>query len=142
MTAIVSACSFAYVVISLTFSASSTKRSFSTREQDGHEMMLRVSSSKTGTERKRPPAMSARIWSPTVTSSCLRGLGRVRLTRIVSPIPRETSCSKATRVLMTPSGGIPASVTPRWRGTSGRAAAKRRFASMTLRGWESLRLTT
>ncbi len=105
-------------------------------------MMLSLSSSKTGTERKRPAATSARICSPTVISSCLRGLGRVRLTRRVSPMPRERSCSKATRVLMTPSGGMPASVTPRWSGTSGRASAKRRLASMTLRGCESLRLTT
>ena len=57
-------------------------------------------------------------------------------------MPRERSCSKATRVLITPSGGMPASVTPRCSGTSGRAAAKRRFASMTLRGCESFRLTT
>ena len=105
-------------------------------------MMLSLSSSKTGTERKRPAATSARIWRPTVTSSCLRGLGRVRLTRKVSPMPRERSCSKAMRVLITPSGGMPASVTPRWRGTSGRRAAKRTLASMTLRGWLSLRLTT
>ena len=67
-------------------------------------------------------------------SSCLRGLGRVRHTRIVSPIPRESSCSKAMRVLMMPSGGMPASVTPRCSGTSGRASAKRRLASITFRG--------
>ena len=75
--------------------------------------MLSLSSSNTGTERKRPEAMSFRIWRPTVTSSCLRGFGSVRLTRSVSPMPRESSCSKATRVLITPSGGMPASVTPR-----------------------------
>ena len=51
----------------------------------------------------------------------------MRLTRRVSPIPRERSCSKATLVLITPSGGIPASVTPRWSGYSKRSA-KRRFA--------------
>ena len=41
-------------------------------------------------------------------------------TRIVSPMPRLMSCSKAMRVLMMPSGGMPASVTPRCSGTSGR----------------------
>ena len=128
--------------MAFTASASSTKRSFSTREHEGQEMMFSLSSSKTGTERKRPAAMSARICRATVTSSCLRGLGRVRLTLTVSPMPRERSCSKATRVLMIPSGGMPASVTPRWRGTSGRVAAKATLASMTLRGCESLRLTT
>ena len=75
-------------------------------------------------------------------SSPLRGFGTVRETRRVSPIPRERSCSKATRVFRIPSGGRPASVTPRWRGTSGRASAKRRFASITLSGSLSLRDTT
>ena len=89
-------------------------------------MMLSLSSSKTGTERKRPAAMSARICRPTAISSCLRGLGRVRLTRSVSPMPRERSCSKATRVLTIPSGGMPASVTPRCSGTSGRGGGEAR----------------
>ena len=39
-------------------------------------MMLSLSSSKTGTERKRPAAMSSRICRPTVISSCLRGFGQ------------------------------------------------------------------
>jgi hypothetical protein len=39
-------------------------------------------------------------------------------------MPRLMSCSKAMRVLMMPSGGMPASVTPRCSGTSGRALGK------------------
>ena len=44
----------------------------------------------------------------------------------VSPMPRDRSCSKATRVLMMPSGGMPASVTPRCSGTSGRTRGEAR----------------
>ena len=47
-------------------------------------------------------------------------MGTVSETRIVSPMPCESSGSKAARVLRIPSGGIPASVTPRCKGTSGR----------------------
>jgi len=65
------------------------------------------------TERKRPFLMSSRICRPTVISSPLRSKGRVSETRMVSPMPRVMSCSKAPRVLTMPSGGIPASVTPR-----------------------------
>ena len=65
--------------------------------------------------------MSARICRPAAISSGLRALGTVSETRIVSPMPRLMSCSKAMRVLMMPSGGRPASVTPRCSGTSGRA---------------------
>ena len=114
------------------------KASFSTREHDGQLMMFSPLCSKRGTERKRPVAMSSRIWRPTVISSPLRSKGSVSETRIVSPMPRVMSCSKAMRVLMMPSGGMPASVTPRCSGTSGRASAKRMFASMTLFGSESL----
>ena len=57
-------------------------------------------------------------------------------------MPRLRSCSKAMRVLMTPSGGIPASVTPRCSGTSGRAAAKRTLPSITFRGSLSFIETT
>ena len=41
-------------------------------------------------------------------------------------------------VLILTSQGNPASVTPRWSGTSGRRSAKRRLASMTLLESESL----
>ena len=68
----------------------------------------------------------------------LSGLETVSETRTVSPMPREISCSKAIRVLMIPSGGMPASVTPRWSGTSGRSVANRRLTSITFRGSESL----
>ena len=53
-------------------------------------------------------------------------------------MPRLINCSKAMRVLMMPSGGMPASVTPRCSGTSGRSSAKRRLTSITLGGSESL----
>ena len=82
--------------------------------------------------------MSARIALAAAISWGLSALGTVSDTRTVSPMPRLTSCSKAIRVLMIPSGGIPASVTPRWSGTSGRAAANRRLTSITLSGSESL----
>ena len=101
-------------------------------------MMFRPSKKPLGTERKRPASMSARIWRPTSISMPLSSKGTVSETRRVSPIPRGMSCSKAMRVLMTPSGGMPASVTPRCRGTSGRSAAKRSLASTTSRGSESL----
>ena len=44
---------------------------------------------------------------------------------------------QSRRVLRMPSGGMPASVTPKCNGTSGRSAAKRRFTSTTFRGSES-----
>ena len=95
-----------------------------------------------GTERKRPAATSARMRRPTRTSSCLRSLGSVSETRSVSPMPRASSFSKAIRVLISPIGGSPASVTPRCSGTSGRSRAKRSFASTTFAGSESLSETT
>ena len=105
-------------------------------------MMLSPWSSQSGTERKRPPAMSSSIWRAASTSSPLRSKGSVSETRTVSPMPCPTSCSKAMRVRITPSGGIPASVTPRCSGTSGRSEAKRRLPSTTLRQSESLSETT
>ena len=57
-------------------------------------------------------------------------------------MPLAISCSKAIRVLISPPGSSPASVTPRCMGTSGRWAAKRSFASITLAGSESLIETT
>ena len=42
--------------------------------------------------------------------------GKVKLTRIVEPIPAGNKASKAWRVLITPAGGIPASVTPKCKG--------------------------
>jgi len=50
---------------------------------------------------------------------------QVNETRSVSPMPRASSFSNARRDLMMPSGGMPASVTPRWSGTSGRTSANR-----------------
>src|SRR6266513_3240342 len=88
MIAMVMSCSFAYAVISRTFWARSMKASFSTREHDGQLMMFSPFCSKRGTERKRPCSMSSRICRPTVTSSPLRSNGRVRETRMVSPMPR------------------------------------------------------
>ncbi len=82
--------------------------------------------------------MSARIALAAAISSLFRALGTVSETRTVSPIPRLTSCSKAIRVFTIPSGGMPASVTPRCSGTSGRCCAKRRLTSITFRGSESL----
>ena len=76
------------------------KASFSTREQLGQLMMLSVSRPKSTTLRTRPAAMSARICRPAAISSRLRALGTVSETRIVSPMPRLMSCSKAMRVLM------------------------------------------
>ena len=105
-------------------------------------MMLSPSSKRGGTERKRPASMSARISRAVEISSPLSSNGTVSETRTVSPMPCETSCSKATRVLITPSGGIPASVTPRCSGTSGRSAAKRRLTSTTCFQSESLSETT
>ena len=82
---------------------------------------------------------------PYFASLIARGEGRTRwpgpdgkATRIVSPTPRLMSCSNAIRVLITPSGGMPASVTPKCNGTSGRSAENRWLSSMTLRGSESL----
>ena len=63
--------------------------------------------------------------------------GTVSETRIVSPMPSGASCSRARRVLMIPSGGIPASVTPKCSGTSGRSWAKSRLTSTTTAGSES-----
>ena len=65
-------------------------------------------------------------------------IGTVSETRIVSPMPRLISCSNAIRVLITPSGGMPASVTPKCSGTSGRRSANLRFTSITFCGSESL----
>ena len=118
------------------------KRSFSTREQEGQLMMFSPSSRPGGTERKRPAAMSARIARPTRTSWPLSSKGTVSETRTVSPMPSAISCSKATRVLMMPSGGIPASVTPRCSGTSGRSRAKARLTATTFFQSESLSETT
>ena len=101
-------------------------------------MMFSPVGSDLGTERKRPEYMSLRICRPTLTSSPLSSNGKVRETRMVSPMPALMSCSKAMRVLITPAGGIPASVTPRCSGTSGRSWAKRVLAAMTLAGSESL----
>ncbi len=39
------------------------------------------------------------IWWPTSTSSCLRSFGSVSETRMVSPMPRASSFSKASRRL-------------------------------------------
>ena len=82
--------------------------------------------------------MSLKIAWAAAISSGLSALGTVSDTRTVSPMPRLISCSKAIRVLMMPSGGMPASVTPRWSGTSGRTSANRRFTSITFLGSESL----
>ena len=87
-------------------------------------MMFSPSSNFGGTERKRPAAMSERISRATSISMPLSSNGTVKETRTVSPMPCETSCSNATRVLITPSGGMPASVTPRCSGTSGRSAGE------------------
>ena len=46
----------------------------------------------------------------------------------------QTNMWKAIGVLMMPSGGIPASVTPKCNGTSGRSAAKRRLNGPKLEG--------
>ena len=108
------------------------------REHDGQAMMLRPWKKFGGTERKRPASTSARIARPTSISMPLSSNGTVSETRSVSPMPRARSCSKAMRVLITPSGGKPASVTPRCSGTSGRSSAKRTFVSTTWRGSESL----
>ena len=98
-------------------------------------MMLSLSSSKTGTERKRPAATSARICRPTVISSCLRGLGSVRLTRSVSPMPRREELLEGHARL---DDAVGRHARPRSRpgaaARRARAAAKRRLASITLRG--------
>ena len=55
----------------------------------------------------------SRIWLPTFTSSTG---GADRETRIVSPMPRDSSAPKATADLIVPWNAGPASVTPRCSG--------------------------
>ena len=141
MTAIVILCSFAYSVISRTSSANSTNASFSTREQLGQLMMFKPLRPKSTKERTRPLAMSSRIERPASISSYFRSFETVNDTRIVSPIPLLISCSKAMRVLITPPGGMPASVTPKCNGTSGRCLANWVLTSMTFSGSESFNET-
>ena len=88
--------------------SSTTTASFSTptlsRPQEGHEII-------TGPRSRRPSAF--RISNPVSTS--LTG-SAVSETRIVSPIPSESSAPMPTALLIEPENGVPASVTPRWSG--------------------------
>ena len=118
------------------------KASFSTREQLGQLMMFRASGLNRTTLLVRPSDRSFKICFPATISSDFREFGTVSDTRIVSPTPWLINCSNAIRVLMIPSGGSPASVTPRCSGTSGRSRANREFTSTTFDGSESFSDTT
>ena len=84
-----------------------------------------------------PAFISSSIALAATISAFFSTAGTVSETRIVSPIPSANSGTSAALVFAIPSGGIPASVTPRCSGTSGRRAAKRRFTSSTRDGAES-----
>src|SRR3954451_1087449 len=84
-----------------------------------------------------------RIWMPTLTSSTG---GALRDTRMVSPMPRESSAPKAVADLMVPWKAGPASVTPRCSGQSPRSASSSYARTITtgslclteiLKSWKS-----
>src|SRR5712691_5080098 len=85
-------------------SLASLTRSTSARPQEGQDTKV------------SPPVRSPRALRmsiPTRTSSVGSALSE---TRIVSPIPSESSAPRPTADLIVPTPGVPASVTPRWNG--------------------------
>ena len=104
--------------------------------------MFRPLSKLSGTDLNRPFEISSRISRPAKTSLPFSAKGNVNETLIVSPIPSLINCSKANRVLMIPSGGMPASVTPRCSGMCGRSDANFRLPSTTFFQSESFSETT
>ena len=82
----------------------SLTRSTSARPHDGHDTKV------------SPPVRSPsdlRMSIPTRTSSVGSAESE---TRIVSPMPSESSAPSPTADLIVPTPGVPASVTPRWKG--------------------------
>ena len=79
-------------------------RSIFVRPQVGQEMRLGPSC--------RSPAASRIFLAAPISSTG----SAVRVTRRVSPIPRHKRPPMPMADLMTPMPGVPASVTPRWRG--------------------------
>ncbi len=63
---------------------------------------------KSTTLRTRPRRDVVEDLAADLDLEALLAFGTVSETRIVSPMPRPTSCSNAMRVLITPSGGMPA----------------------------------
>src|SRR5207244_2686299 len=63
--------------------------------------------------RSTSPRLALRMSIPTRTSSVGSAESE---TRTVSPMPSERSAPRPTADLIVPTPGVPASVTPRWRG--------------------------
>ena len=106
-------------------------------------MMLSLSSSNTGTERKRPAAMSARICRPDRDLLVLARVGQGEAdAQGVADAAREELLEGHARLDDRPPAGCRPRSRPGAAARRGAAAAKRVLASMTLRGCESLRLTT